>query len=99
MILAFSFLFVLIGSLGAYGMADGYVFMILTLFWGSVGGLAGIGMVILIMIIAGFSFLIHHLVKCMVNKGKLFQNMAAALIPHILIGYGIIWAGIFIYAA
>jgi len=99
MTFAFSLLFVLAGCLGAYGMADGYVFMILTLFFGSMGGMTGIGMVILIMITAGFSFLIHHLVKCMIKRRKLFQNMAAALIPHILIGYGIVWAGVFIYAA
>ena len=99
MILAFALLFVLAGCLGAYGMADGYVFMILTLFLGSMGGMAGIGVVILILITAGFSFLIHHLVKCMVKRRKLFQNMAAALIPHILIGYVIVWVGVFIYAA
>ena len=99
MILAFSLLFVLAGCMGAYGMADGYVFMILTLLFGSMGGMAGVGIVILIMITAGFSFLIHHLVKCMIKRRKLFQNMAAALIPHILIGYGIVWTGVFIYAA
>lgn len=99
MILAFACLFVLAGCLGAYGMADGYVFMILTLLFGSMGGPAGVGIVILIMITAGFSFLIHHLVKCIVKRKKIFRNMAAALIPHILIGYGIVWVGIFIYAA
>ena len=41
MILAFSLLFVLAGCLGAYGMADGYVFMILTLLFGSFQGLLG----------------------------------------------------------
>lgn len=99
MILAFALLFVLAGCLGVYGMADGYVFMNLTLLFGSIGGMAGIGMVILIMVTAGCSFLINHLVKCIEKRRKLFQNMAAALIPHILIGYVIVWVGVFIYAA
>lgn len=86
MILAFAILFVLAGYMGAYGVADGLVFANLTLFFGSIGGLAGSGVVILIMIIAAFSFLISHVFRCVV-KHKKIRNMAGALIPHILVGY------------
>lgn len=86
MILAFAFLFVLVGCVRVFGMADGYVLMILSLHFGSMGGLAGIGMVILIMIIAAFSFLICHVVECVVTHKKI-RNVAGALIPHIFVGY------------
>lgn len=99
LILVFSLLFVLAGCVGVYGMADGYVLMILVLLFGSIGGVMGIGMVILIMVIAGFSFVLTHLIKCIVKRRRLFQNMAAAFIPHILVGYVLIWIGVMIHAA
>ncbi len=86
-ILAFAALYVVIGYLGIYGVADGFVFANLVLFLGGIGGIAGIGIVIWIMIIAGCSFLINHLFICMIKKKKLFQNIAAAFIPHIFVGY------------
>ena len=99
LILVYAMLFILAGRIGVYGMADGYVFMILTLFCGSIGGRAGIGAVILIMTVAGGSFLINHLAGCVAKKEKLFCNMASAFIPHILIGYVAIWIGVFEYVA
>ena len=99
LILVFSLLFVLAGCVGVYGMADGYVLMILVLLFASIGGVMGIGMVILIMVIAGFSFVLTHLIKCIVKRRRLFQNMAAAFIPHILVGYVLIWIGVMIHAA
>lgn len=96
-LLAFSAVYVLAGCMGVYGMADGYVLAILNLFFSGIGGLAGGGIVVLIMIVAGFSFLIAHLIECMVKRKKLFRNMAAAFVPHILIGYIVAWIGLFLY--
>lgn len=97
-VLGFSTLYVLAGYLGVYGIADGFVFAILTLFFGAVGGVAGIGIVIIIMIIAGFSFIMNHLVICMIIKKRVFQNLAAAFVPHILMGYILTWTGLLMYA-
>lgn len=97
-VLVFIVLYVIAGYCGIYGVADGFVFAILTLLFGAVGGVAGIGIVIIIMIIAGFSFLINHLVICMIKKKRVFQNVAAAFVPHILVGYILIWTGLLMYA-
>lgn len=97
-VLVFIALYVLAGYLGIYGVADGFVFAILTLLFGAVGGVAGIGIVIIIMIIAGFSFVMNHLVICMIKKKRVFQNVAAAFVPHILVGYIITWTGLLMYA-
>ena len=96
MILAFSLIFVLIGCIGVYGRADGYVLMILSLHFGSIGGLAGIGIVLLIMITAAFSFLVCHVVKCVVTHQKI-RNVAGALIPHIFVGYMVVSVGMVFY--
>ena len=98
-VLVFIALYVLAGYLGIYGVADGFVFAILTLFFGAVGGVAGIGIVIIIIIIAGFSFLINHLVTCMIRKKRLLQNVATAFVPHIFVGYIFAWIGLIMYAA
>lgn len=95
----FTALYILAGCIGIYGMADGYVLAILTLFFGSIGGVAGSGIVVFIMIAASVSFLITHLGKCIVKRKRLFFNMTGAFIPHILIGYVIAWMGVFLYAA
>lgn len=86
-VLVFALLFIGIGYIGVYGVADGFVFANLTLFFGGIGGVIGIGIAIWIMIMAGVSFLINHLFTCMIKKKKLFQNIAAAFIPHIFVGY------------
>ena len=96
MILAFAFLFVLAGCVRVYGMADGYVLMILSLHFGSMGGLAGIGIVILIMITAAFSFLVCHVIKCVVTHKKI-RNVAGALLPHIFVGYMVVSVGMVFY--
>ena len=48
----FVLLCLLIGMRGIYGMADGFVFANLVLLFGGIGGTAGIGLVVLIMILA-----------------------------------------------
>lgn len=96
MILAFAFLFVLAGCVRVYGMADGYVLMILSLHFGSIGGLAGIGIVILIMITAAFSFFVCHVIKCVATHKKI-RNVAGALLPHILVGYIAVSIGMIFY--
>ena len=97
-VLVFIVLYVIAGYCGIYGVADGFVFAILTLLFGAVGGVAGIGIVIIIMIIAGFSFVINHLVICMIKKKRVFQNVASAFVPHILVAYIFTWTGLLMYA-
>jgi len=94
LLFVFVSMYVLFGYLGVYGVADGFVLAILTLSFGAVGGVAGIGIVIVIMIVAGFSFMINHLFICMRKKRKLFQNVAAAFLPHIFVGYIFICVGL-----
>ena len=86
-ILAFSVVYILIGYCGIYGKADGFVFAILSLFFGGIGGLVGIGIVIFIMVLSALSFMIKHIVVCIVRREKLFRNVACAYIPHIFVGY------------
>ena len=86
-ILAFSLIYIAVGYVGVYGFADGLVFANLSLFFGSIGGVSGSGAVLLIMILASFSFLGCHVVKSVVCREKVFRNIAGALIPHILAGY------------
>lgn len=93
-VLLFIGLYVLAGYIGIYGAADGFVFAILTLLFSSIGGVAGIGVVILIMVIAGFSFLVNHVVTCIVRRKNLFHNVAGAFVPHILVGYIVVWSGL-----
>lgn len=88
MIVAFSAMYVLIGYVGVYGFADGLVLSTLTMFFGSIGGAVGSGVVLCIAIIASFSFLFCHVAKSIIKKRSVIRNMAGAFIPHILIGYG-----------
>lgn len=90
LVLFFAAIYVVIGFAGVYGLADGLVLANLTLFFGSIGGLSGSGAVLLIMVIAAFSFLFCHTVTCVVKHRKVFRNMAGALVPHILVGYGVV---------
>ena len=85
-ILAFSIIFMWIGLAGVYGMADGFVLANLTLYFGSIAGDMGAGIVI-ILVIAAFSFLICHIRKCLIYKEEINKNIKGALIPHILVGY------------
>ena len=86
----FAVLYMVVGYAGIYGFADGLVLGILTLFFGSIGGPWGSGVVVLIMVIAAFSFLSCHVVKSVVKHKKIFVNMAGALIPHICVGYVVV---------
>ena len=87
LILIFAVLYIVIGYCGIYGFADGLILANLTLFFGGIGGIAGSGIVLLIMIIAAFSFLISHIVKSVMYKRKIFLHMTGALIPHLFVGY------------
>lgn len=80
-------LWMLCGWTKVYGMADGFVFSNLTLFWGGIGGAAGVGMVILIMVLAGFSGMVEILVRKLVTRNCFKENRKIAFVPHILVGY------------
>ena len=86
-ILAFLLTFIGIGYAGIYGLADGFVLANLSLLFGGTGGAAGIGMVILIMILAFFSGMIEMLLRKMVTLSAFRQNRHIAFVPHILTGY------------
>ena len=86
-ILAFLLTFIGIGYAGIYGLADGFVLANLSLLFGGTGGAAGIGMVILIMILAFFSGMIEMLLRKMATLAAFRQNRHIAFVPHILTGY------------
>ena len=87
MIVLFALLCLVIGAMGIYGMADGFVFANLTLLFGGISGSAGVGMVTLIMILACFSGLTEMLLRKMVTLAAFRQNTHIAFVPHILVGY------------
>ena len=87
MIALFVLLCLFIGMKGIYGMADGFVFANLTLLFGGVGGVAGIGLVVLVMILACFSGMIEMLLRKMVTWTDFKSKRHIAFVPHILIGY------------
>lgn len=84
-------IWLLCGWIGVYGMADGFIFSILTLFWGGIGGVAGVGMVILIMILAGFSGMAESLVRKLVTMRNFKENRKIAFVPHIMVGNVIVF--------
>lgn len=83
----FVLLCLIIGVIGIYGMADGFVFANLTVLFGGIGGSAGIGLVVMIMILACFSGLLEMLLRKMVTLAAFKQNKHIAFVPHILTGY------------
>jgi len=89
-IILFIGLWILCGWIRVYGMADGFVFANLTLFWGGIGGVAGVGMVILIMVLAGFSGMIEILVRKLATMRNFKENRKIAFVPHILVGYVVV---------
>ena len=89
-IILFIGLWILCGWIRVYGMADGFVFANLTLFWGGIGGVAGIGIVILIMILAGFSGMVEIFVKKLATLKNFSENRKIAFVPHILVGYVVV---------
>ena len=87
MTVLFVLLCLIIGVLGIYGMADGFVFANLTILFGGIGGSAGVSMVILIMILACFSGLTEMMLRKMITWADLKRNSHIAFVPHILTGY------------
>lgn len=83
----FVVLFLICGKTGMYGLADGFVFSNLTLLFGGIGGVPGIGLVILIMILAEFSCLAEMLLCGKMTWTHFWKNKQVAFIPHILNGY------------
>ena len=63
-------------------MADGFVFANLTLFFGGIGGVAGVGMVILIMVLANFSGMVEILSRKMATKKNFREDKKIAFVPH-----------------
>ncbi len=97
MIALFVLLCMFIGMKGIYGMADGFVFANLVLLFGGISGVAGIGIVILIMILACFSGMIEMLLKKMVTLADFRENRQIAFVPHILTGYLAVMIGLSIW--
>ena len=87
MTVLFVLLCLIIGVLGIYGMADGFVFANLTVLFGGIGGSTGVSMVILIMILACFSGLTEMMLRKMITWADLKRNSHIAFVPHILTGY------------
>ena len=67
------------------------------LLFGGVGGTAGIGLVILIMILACFSGMTEMLLRKMVTMAGFRQNRHIAFVPHILTGYAAVMVALFIW--
>ncbi|MBR4061042.1 MAG: hypothetical protein IKK03_14540 [Lachnospiraceae bacterium] len=86
----FVVLWMICGWIGVYGMADGFVYSNLTLFWGGIGGVAGVGVVILNMVLAGFSGMVEVLVRKLATLRNFKENRKIAFVPHILMGYMIV---------
>ena len=97
MTVLFVLLCLIIGVLGIYGMADGFVFANLTVLFGGIGGSAGVSMVILIMILACFSGLTEMLLRKMVTAAAFKQKKHVAFVPHILTGYVAVVIALFIW--
>ena len=89
-VILFVCIWMLCGWIGVYGMADGFVFANLTLFWGGIGGVAGVGMVILIMVLAGFSGMVEILVRKLATVRNFGENRKIAFVPHIFGGYVVV---------
>ena len=86
----FVLLCLIIGMIGIYGMADGFVFANLTVLFGGIGGSTGVGLVVLIMILACFSGLIEILMYRILTLVSIRKNKKIAFVPHILLGYGVV---------
>lgn len=93
----FVLLCLLMGMNRLYGMADGFVFANLVLLFGGISGATGIGVVILIMILASFSGMIEMLLRKMVTLADFRKNRQIAFVPHILTGYLAVMMGLSIW--
>ena len=87
MTLLFVLLCLWMGMKKVYGMADSFVFANLALLFGGMNGVTGLGIVILIMILACFSGMTEMLLRKMVTLADFRKNRQIAFIPHILTGY------------
>lgn len=88
-LIVFALFCIIFGLIGVYGLADGFTFGNLTLFWGGIGGVSGIGMVILIMVLACMSGLGELLLRKGLTLRNFKDNKKIPFLPHILCGYGI----------
>ena len=86
-VILFIGLWMLCGWIRVYGMADGFVFANLTLFWGGIEGMVGVGMVILIMVLAGFSGMGEILIRKLATMKNFRENRKIAFVLHIFVGY------------
>ena len=93
-VLGFVAIFVGAGLVGVYGLADGFVLTNLTFMFGGIGGAMGAGMVVLITVVASFSFLLYRFLFSGIMLKTFFKDKGAAFIPHIVVGYAIICIGL-----
>ena len=91
MVIGFAAIFVVAGLLGVYGLADGFVLANLTLMFGGIGGAMGAGMVVLIMVLASFSFLVYRCICDRITIKRFMKDKGAAFIPHVAVGYALVW--------
>lgn len=84
----FALLFIAAGIIKIYGLADGFIFANLTLYFCGLGGTSGVGLTILILILASLSFLVCQLVNGKCRVKDLMKNRKAAFVPHIGLAYG-----------
>lgn len=96
-VLLFMLIFLVCGLKKIYGMADGFVFMNLTLLFGGAYGVAGIGVVILIMVLACVSGMAEILMRKMITIENFRQKAHIAFVPHILIGYIAVMSALLIW--
>ena len=98
----FSLLFalgcVICGLVGIYGLADGFVFGNLTLWFGGIGGRMGIGVVVLIMVVACFWCFVDMVIRIKFTVKNIFGVKDVAFVPHILNGYVTVMIAVFIYS-
>ena len=90
-VLDFAAIFIGSGLFSVYGLADGFVLANLTLMFGGIGGAMGAGMVVLIMVLASFSFLVYRCICDRITIKRLMKDKGAAFIPHVSVGYALVW--------
>ena len=96
MVIGFAAIFVVAGLLGVYGLADGFVLANLTLMFGGIAGAMGAGMMVVIMVLASFSFLFYRLIKEGISWRKWKEDKGSAFIPHIVVAYLVSWIIVYI---
>lgn len=89
-VLGLTAIFVGAGVIGVYGLADGFVLANLTFMFGGIAGAMGAGMVVLIMVLASFSFLVYRCICGRITLKRFVNDKGAAFIPHVAVGYVVI---------